>query len=250
SELAKNVLIIGLLASIAILAAVLLSISQYRLIMAPLQRLRHGVRRVAEAKFSQKLDPAAMGASPEFADLATEFNRMASELDEFYRRLEEQVRAKSRDLVRSERLASVGFLAAGVAHEINNPLNIISGYAELTSKRLNAARGPIDEQAMEQTRESLRIIREEAFRCKDITEKLLSLSRPGSDTREELDLATVARDVATMTQGLKNYRDRRLTLKLDSLEPLAVRANLTEMKQVLLNLTINALEASPANGGE
>ncbi len=79
-----------------------------------------------------------MGSSPEFRDLATEFNAMAIELDSFYRRLEEQVRTKSRELVRSERLASVGFLAAGVAHEINNPLNIISGYAELTAKRLHA----------------------------------------------------------------------------------------------------------------
>ena len=141
SELARNVLIIGVLSLAAVVAAVLLSISQYRLVMAPLQRLRQGVRQLAAAQFTQKLDPAAMGRSPEFLELAAEFNRMAAELDDFYRRLEEQVRTKSRELVRSERLASVGFLAAGVAHEINNPLNIISGYAELTTKRLESAGG-------------------------------------------------------------------------------------------------------------
>ncbi len=220
------------------------------MVMLPLRRLRQGVRRVAEAQFSQKLDPSNMGDSPEFLDLALEFNRMAGELDDFYRRLEEQVRVKSRELVQSERLASVGFLAAGVAHEINNPLNIISGYAELTTRQLGPDRGPLGEAAVHQARESLRIIRDEAFRCKDITEKLLSLARSGSEGRETLDLAGVARDVALMTRGLKNYRDRRLTLNLDPARPLQVQANMTEMKQVLLNLTINALESVPVAGGE
>ena len=249
-NLARNLVIIGLLSAAAVLAALLLSVSQYRLVMAPLQWLRSGVQQVAQTQFLYQLDPSNMGKSVEFHDLASEFNRMAAELDGFYRRLEEQVRTKSMELVRSERLASVGFLAAGVAHEINNPLNIISGYAELTSKRLESGRGPFDETVAAQARENLKVIREEAFRCKEITEKLLSLSRNGSEGREELNLANVARDVATMTKGLKNYRDRRITLKFDLDQPLAVRANLTEMKQVLLNLTINALEASPPQSGE
>jgi len=250
ADLAENGLLVGVFSLAGAAAAGLLSVLQYRMVMLPLRRLRQGVRRVAEAQFSQKLDPTNMGASPEFLDLALEFNRMAGELDDFYRRLEEQVRTKSRELVRSERLASVGFLAAGVAHEINNPLNIISGYAELTTRQLGPGRGPLGEEAVAQARESLRIIRDEAFRCKDITEKLLSLSRSGSEERETLDLAGVVRDVAMMTRGLKNYRDRRLTLNLDPHRPLQVQANLTEMKQVLLNLTINALESVPVAGGE
>jgi signal transduction histidine kinase len=249
-DLARNLVLIGILSAVAVASAIVLSILQYRLVMLPLQRLRSGVRSVAEAQFQQKLDPLAMGKSPEFLELAADFNTMAWELDGFYRRLEGQVRTKSRELVRSERLASVGFLAAGVAHEINNPLNIISGYAELTAKRLELPAGFIDEQTIEQARGNIRIIREEAFRCKEITEKLLSLSRSGDGGREDLDLAAVARDVAAMTGGLKNYRDRRLTLKLDSSQPLEVRANLTEMKQVLLNLTVNALEATSPVGGE
>jgi two-component system, NtrC family, sensor kinase len=250
ADLAENGALVGGFSLAGAVAALMLSVVQYRLVMLPLRRLRQGVRRVAEAQFSQKLDPSNMGASPEFLDLALEFNRMAGELDDFYRRLEEQVRAKSRELVQSERLASVGFLAAGVAHEINNPLNIISGYAELTTRQLAPGRGPPGEEAVAQARERLRIIRDEAFRCKDITEKLLSLARSGSEGRETLDLALVARDVALMTRGLKNYRDRRLTLNLDSGRPLQVQANLTEMKQVLLNLTINALESVPVAGGE
>lgn len=249
-ELATNLILIAALSIAAVLAAIWLSVIHHRLVMRPLLRLRQGVRRVADAQFAQTLDPAAMGSSPEFSELALEFNNMAGELDQFYRRLEEQVRAKSQQLLRSERLASVGFLAAGVAHEINNPLNIISGYAELTTRRLECDQSPLEEESRAQAIGNLKIIREEAFRCKDITEKLLSLSRNGSENREDLDLASVVRDVATMTQGLRPYRDRRLTLKLDASERLGVRANLTEMKQVLLNLTINALESVQPVGGE
>src|SRR5581483_5785516 len=72
----------------------------------------------------------------EFKDVAAVFNGLARDLAELYRNLEEKVIARSRELVRSERLASVGFLAAGVAHEINNPLSVIAGYAELARKAL------------------------------------------------------------------------------------------------------------------
>jgi signal transduction histidine kinase len=173
---------------------------------------------------------------------------MAAELEGFYRQLEEKVRAKSRELVRSERLASVGFLAAGVAHEINNPLNIISGYAELTLKRLRALDG---DPAAEDAARSLQIIRDEAFRCKETTEKLLSLARGGTDVRAPMNLAATAEEVAAMTRGLKNYRDRRVRTNFrDDAETMRVMANASEMKQVLLNLTVNALEAVPPGAGE
>ncbi len=248
SDLKQNLVMIGALSLAAVLAAIWISIGHDRLVMVPLQRLREGVRRVTAAQFTQKLQASEMASSPEFLELAEEFNRMAEELDGFYHRLEEQVRAKTRELVRSERLASVGFLAAGVAHEINNPLNIISGYAELTAKQLDRLAIPGD--VAEEAQDSLRFIRDEAFRCKEITEKLLSLARTGSEQREKLDLCGVARDVAAMTKGLKNYRDRRIRLNLDSSDRLQVQGNLTEMKQVLLNLTINALEAVPPVEGE
>ncbi len=249
-RVALNLTLIGVMSMVGILAAAGLGFGQDRLVMVPLQRLRDGVARISGAQFGEAIDPPSMGSTREFQDLAADFNRMARELDGFYKRLEDQVREKSRELVRSERMASVGFLAAGVAHEINNPLNVISGYAELTGRQLEADRLPLGEAGADEARESLRVIRDEVFRCKEITEKLLSLLRDGKESREPLDLCGVVRDVASMTRGLKDYRDRRVSLEIDDSGPLEVQANLTEMKQVLLNLTINALQSAPAEGGE
>ena len=95
--------------------------------------------------------------------------------------------------------------------------------------------------------QALRVIRDEAFRCKEITSKLLSLAKGDTTGRENLSLDSVAREVAVLAGGLKDYRDRLIELKLDP--QLTVKANATEMKQVLLNLTVNALEAvKPGEG--
>lgn len=234
---------------------------QHRSIMTPLRVLTDGVRSVASGRFSQRLKPAG---DREFACLTGEFNRMAGELDELYRGLEEKVAAKSRELVRSERLASVGFLAAGVAHEVNNPLHIISGYAELSLRRLKQYAAAAKEAglcheaasdgsmcaALNDAQQTLQIIRDESFRCKQITEKLLSLSDPGTDREKSVvSLVHIAREVGEVVRAHDACRDRKLELRFDASEPLLTRASAPEIKQVLLNLLINGLEAVGAGDG-
>ena len=239
---------LAVLSSLILAGAILVSTWQYRGVMLPLTRLRRSVQNLAAGDFAARCDEKI--GDREFSELAREFNRMASELDDFYRRLEQKVQQASKELVRSERLASVGFLAAGVAHEINNPLNIISGYAELTLKRLRA--NGEDDASLREAEQSLQVIRDEAFRCKEITGKLLSLSRGGGDGkhRQPFSLAHVAEDVAGMLGALRHYRDRRVALKLDQSEPLVVVGSADEMKQVVLNLAVNALEAVTPGVGE
>ena len=224
--------------------AISLSVAQYFGIMRPLRAMRDGVRRIASGEFDQRL-PAQ--GEREFIELTDDFNRMAGELDELYRDLEAKVSAKSRELVQSERLASVGFLAAGVAHEINNPLGIMSGFAELSLKKLRSAP---DSCAVEDARRSLQIIRDEAFRCREITERLLTMSRGrGSATRCPVDLHSVIDDVATMVAAHNAYRGRRVEISIDPESELQVFGDDAELRQVLLNLCVNALEAvDPADG--
>jgi two-component system, NtrC family, sensor kinase len=230
--------------ALAVISALALGIWQYRGVMGPLARLSIGVRTVAGGKFSQRVD---VRGKDEFDLLAADFNRMAEELDGLYQNLERKVAEKSRELVRSERLASVGYLAAGVAHEINNPLGIISGHAEMSLEQLKQPALP-DNGGDDEVSKSLQIIRDEAFRCKQIIAKLLSLSRAGDDARSEVDLAKVTRQVIAMIGGLPDYRQRKIEFEPRESNNLTVSANEVEMKQVLLNLLINALEASPADG--
>jgi two-component system NtrC family sensor kinase len=238
-----TVAVAGLFVMIATFAAVI-SVLQYRGIMRPLRELRDAVRRMTAGDLSQRVH---VHAEREFVELGDDFNRMASELDELYKTLEQKVQDRSRELVQSERLASVGFLAAGVAHEINNPLGIMSGYAELSLKRL---RGQVDEAGIEDARRSLQIIRDEAQRCREITEKLLSLARKGTSARTaQVSVAGVIHDVIQMISGHASYSERKISSVIEESGGLMVTASETELKQVVLNLVVNALDATRPGGG-
>jgi two-component system NtrC family sensor kinase len=236
---------VSVIAGATLLLAVGASLWQYRRIMLPLNRLRQWCRQTADGDFSIQYQPTA---DREFQELGRDVNRMAEALDAFTQKMESMVASKSRDLVRSERLASVGYLAAGVAHEINNPLNIMSGYAELTIKRLRRLeQSEIQSDSIsvtdQQVIQHLSIIRGEAFRCKEITQKLLSLAKGNGDVREAVSVTDAVADVVTLVRGLKSIRNKQLLITIPSEEPLVVIANQTEIKQVLLNLVINAIEA-------
>lgn len=225
-----------------IIAAVLLGLAQYRVVTGPLRRLQAGVRRVANGQFDRALATEGDG---EFVELAVDFNRMAGELQTLYHNLEEKVAQRSRQLVRSERLASVGFLAAGVAHEINNPLGIISTYAELSIRDMDAIP---PSPTTTQLRESLQVMRDEAFRCKEITQKLLSLSRMGDGSRGPVSIRKCVDDVIAMVSKLPKFIGRKITSTFDLPLTLTVHGNEAELKQVVLNLLVNAMEAVKPGG--
>jgi signal transduction histidine kinase len=155
------------------------------------------------------------------------------------------VQERTRQVVRAEQMASVGFLAAGVAHEINNPLASIAICAESLEGRIGEALHPDDAQH-EVIARYLRMIQSEAFRCKDITEKLLDFSRIGPVKRQRTDLGELTQSVLEMVRHIGKFQHRRIDFERG--QPVAANVSAAEIKQVVLNLLTNALESLDENG--
>ena len=183
----------------------------HRWVLYPVRLLQRGVRRVARGNFNDKID---LKTGDEMQALAEAFNDMTARLSVTYADLERQVRERSRQLVRSERLAGVGFLAAGVAHEINNPLASIAFCSEALENRLvpllEPRGGESDSGDAKVVRNYLRMIQEEAFRCKNITEKLLDFSRCADIQRERTELASLVQGVVEMIRHMGKYRGKHI----------------------------------------
>ncbi len=152
----------------------------YRWVFRPLRILIAGSRCVAAGEFDYRI---RLETGDEMAELAKAMNDMTARFQEIRDDLDRQVQVRTKQVVRSEQLASVGFLAAGVAHEINNPLASIAMCSESLENRF---REILDQNDPEQAVAAnyLRMIQAEAFRCKGITEKLLDFSRIGPGRRE------------------------------------------------------------------
>jgi signal transduction histidine kinase len=228
--------------------------SFYGWIFYPIRDLGEAVAHVTRGDFSRRIE---LCSGDEMEDLAAAFNVMSQKLDDFTSDLARQVNERSRQLVRSERLASVGFLAAGVAHEINNPLASIAFCSEALEARLDDVLRQLrpsgrTAEDVEVFQKYLKMIQEEAFRCKSITESLLDFSRSGEHRRETTDLRALVQSVLDVTQHLHNHRGKRITLEVKTDRApsgqIAAWVNAEEIKSVVLNLVTNALESMDEGG--
>ncbi|MCI0492877.1 MAG: HAMP domain-containing histidine kinase [Planctomycetes bacterium] len=231
------------LTSLLLLAAVLFF---RKWITRPLHILVTGSREVAAGKFEHRIH---LDSDDEMRELAEAMNAMTSRFQQIRDDLDRQVQERTKQVVRSEQLASVGFLAAGVAHEINNPLSSIAICGESLASRLaNLLRNCDESQAAEcdVVRSYLEMIQNEAFRCKQITEKLLDFSRRGDPERHPCDLRELVASVIEMVDHLgKNQRQRVQLLDGD---PVIAEVCRQEMKQVVLNLITNGLDSLDPGG--
>ena len=214
-----------------------------RWVLFPLRFLQRGVRHVARGSFGYKIN---LQSGDEMQDLAEAFNDMTAKISLTYAELERQVQERSGQLVRSERLAGVGFLAAGVAHEINNPLASIAFCAEALDHRLERLLNSSDDPDHRVVSNYLKMIQEEAFRCKNITEKLLDFSRCNDIKRERIELAGLIQGVVDMIRHIGKYTGK--TIVFHPREAVMAYVDHQEIKQVVLNLIVNALESMETNG--
>jgi signal transduction histidine kinase len=214
----------------------------YVWILRPLGILIGGSRRVAGGDFAHRIE---LESGDEMAELAASMNDMTARFRGIRDDLDQQVRERTRQVVRSEQMASVGFLAAGVAHEINNPLASIAMCAESLEDRLGYAVLP-DSEDPDLLRKYLGMIQAEAFRCKNITEKLLDFSRLGSGQRSPTDLRALVQSVVDLLGHIGKNANK--TLQLQAGPPVVAIVNPQEIKQVVLNLIANSLDSVDAGG--
>lgn len=145
-------------------------------------------------------------------------------------------------------MATVGTLAAGVAHEINNPLAAISGFAEGLERRIKKLEGRIESDLVEDFREYTTTILNECLRCRDIVQTLLTFSRPVDSRLSIVDLNKCINDTLFILKH--HFRDRHgVTVETTLSEDLPViTGDESQLKQVIINLVTNAFDATGEGG--
>lgn len=217
----------------------------HRHVTRPLRTLQAGAVAVRARDFGHRIPEVQRD---EIGEVARAFNEMTDELQTLYRSLEDKVaeqadeiRRSVTELERTMRLATIGTLAAGVAHEINNPLEAISVRTEGMRRRAES----------DDLRQGLDLIAGEVRRCREITSRLLAFARQrrsarGEPAGERVDLGALVRETAGLLH-LRTGARPDLRLELPPSGPF-VAGDSTALRQVILNLLLNAADATEQGG--
>jgi len=232
-----------LIALVSIALAGVIAVPIARFIIRPITELVVANRRVAEGDMSVRVEPYGRG---ELAVLGRTFNIMVEALQETRQRLmrafdnmAETLRETQQELLHKEKLASMGQLAAGVAHELNNPLGTILLYSNVVYKEIPEE---------DPHREDLLMVIDETNRCKTIVRNLLDFARQNEVLIQPTDLNELLERLVAEQKIRPEFGGISVKLNLDSEVP-EIQADPLQLRQVFTNLMNNAVEAMEAKGG-
>jgi len=200
-------------------------------IVRPINSLVRVSQKISQGDFSEVVQARSRN---EIGELERTFSLMTSSLRE---RDREIMRLNEQRMARSEKLASVGRLAAGIAHEINNPLTSVLTFSSLLLRK-----------AEDEQKEKLGIIVKETTRCREIVKGLLNFARQSESKREQCDLNEIIENAIKLTKNQLKVSDNHITIVREFEELPALEIDRNQMLEVFINMIINAVDAMPKGG--
>ena len=255
-EITKSQTASILLTFVVVISAIVIMTAFVKIIVRPIETLVEVTGQISKGDLNKTVDIAR---SDEIGLLAESFNRMIEslkksqdEIEEYNRNLEEKIIERTRELeeaqtqlIQSEKMVAIGQLAAGVAHELNNPLGGILGYAQFTLEKIqNKSAQEITDRDIESYKRYLKDIEAQSRRCKAIVQNLLKFSRT-SQTMEfsDVDINSIVEDTLTFVEHQLMMNQITLKRNLDARLP-KIKGNPGQLQQVFTNMIINAMHAS------
>jgi two-component system NtrC family sensor kinase len=220
------------LTGIAIVLALIISYLLSRSILKPIGQLLEGAARLTRGELEYRIKPYS---SDEIGQVCQAFNIMGESLLDRDRKLWEQTQ---KQLSESEKLASVGRLAAGVAHEINNPLVGVLTFSKLLLE---------DDAIPHRAKEDLKVIADETLRCRKIVKNLLDFAR---ETTPEISLVNINEVIEKVLDIVRNqslFQNIAIEEQFNTDLPV-IPVDPAQIQQVIMNLVLNAAEAMPDSG--
>jgi len=216
-----------------------------RVLVKPLKELVQLTQKISEGDFSQKIEVTSKN---EIGQLISSFNRMIERLKDNQESLDnhlaslesanKQLKQAQEELIRTEKLASIGRFAAGVAHEVGNPLGAILGYTSILEKN------GIDR---EESKDYLKRIEKEIERINRIVRELLDFSRPSKFEIHDVDLNKAVENTLSLISYQKNFKNVETRLELQPNLPM-IKGDESQLSQVLINIILNGIDAMPKGG--
>jgi len=216
-----------------------------RVLVKPIKDLVRLTQKISEGDFSQKIEVTSKN---EIGQLIGSFNRMVERLKENQESLEsyleslestnKQLKQAQEELIRTEKLASIGRFAAGVAHEVGNPLGAILGYTSILQKE------GIDR---EESKDYLKRVEREIERINRIVRELLDFARPSQFEIKDVEINKVIESALSLLSYQKNFKNIETQLDMQPDLPM-IKGDESQLSQVFINIILNANDAMP-NGG-